>query len=405
MTFGRKLLLLGSLYVAQGLPYGFFTVALPVLLREQGMSLPLIGLAHLLSLPWALKLLWAPHVDAVHAPRLGRRRAMIVPLQLASCGVLAALALAATPGAMWPLAVAVLLINLCAATQDIATDGLAVEVLDVHERGLGNGLQVGGYRTGMILGGGLMLVVFDRAGWTAAFLAMSALLLAATVPILVHREPPRPAPVPAGALGTLGAALARPGFGRWLAVISTFKVGEWAASAMLKPYLADQKQSVGDIGVMLGFVGFGSALLGAVLGGLWTPGLGRRRALLAFGTLQTLALAAIAALVLAVPHPSVPMLYAISCVEHVTSAMATTALFTAMMDSCRSDHAGTDYTIQASAVVISGSAGALLSGVSAGAIGYGPHFLVSAGLSSVGVLAVLAYRPSDPSFALVGPRR
>jgi predicted MFS family arabinose efflux permease len=171
---------------------------------------------------------------------------------------------------------------------------------------------------------------------------------------------------------------------------------------MLKPYLADQKQSIGDIGAMLGYVGFGSALLGALIGGLWTPWLGRRRALLAFGTLQTLAIASIA---LAIQYPSVPMFYAISSVEHVTSAMATTALFTAMMDSCRLDHAGTDYSIQASAVVISGSAGALLSGVSAGAIGYGPHFLVSAGLSLLAVLFVLAYRPGDPSFALVGPRR
>ena len=47
-------MLLGSLYVAQGLPYGFFTQALPVLLRKQGMALPLIGLAQLLTLPWAL---------------------------------------------------------------------------------------------------------------------------------------------------------------------------------------------------------------------------------------------------------------------------------------------------------------------------------------------------------------
>jgi predicted MFS family arabinose efflux permease len=217
------------------------------------------------------------------------------------------------------------------------------------------------------------------------------------------------APLPArgrtGALATLGAALARPGLWRWLVVPSTFKVGEWAASAMLKPYLADQKQSLGDIGTMLGYVGFGSALLGALIGGLSTPWLGRRRALLAFGTLQTLAIAAIGLIVLAEPSPSVRMLYAISSVEHITSAMATTALFTAMMDGCRPDHAGTDYTIQASAVVISGSAGALLSGVSAAALGYSSHFLVSAGLSLIAVLVVLTYRPGDPSFALVGPRR
>ena len=46
---------------------------------------------------------------------------------------------------------ALFLTNLFAATQDIATDGLAVELLDEGERGYGNGVQVAGYRVGMIL--------------------------------------------------------------------------------------------------------------------------------------------------------------------------------------------------------------------------------------------------------------
>jgi MFS family permease len=58
------LTLLASLYLAQGLPYGFFTQALPVLMREQGASLTLIGATSLLYLPWVLKFLWAPAVDA-----------------------------------------------------------------------------------------------------------------------------------------------------------------------------------------------------------------------------------------------------------------------------------------------------------------------------------------------------
>ena len=69
----RKLLLLGSLYLAQGLPYGFFTQALPVLPRARGLSLEAIGLSSLLALPWALKFLWAPAVD-----RQGSRRGWIL---------------------------------------------------------------------------------------------------------------------------------------------------------------------------------------------------------------------------------------------------------------------------------------------------------------------------------------
>ena len=56
----RLLLLLTALYLAQGLPYVFFTQALPVLMREAGYSLTKIAAASLLFLPWALKFLWAP---------------------------------------------------------------------------------------------------------------------------------------------------------------------------------------------------------------------------------------------------------------------------------------------------------------------------------------------------------
>ena len=396
MTTRYKLLLLGSLYLAQGLPYGFFTQALPVLLREQGIALPLIGLANLLMLPWAIKFLWAPLVDAVHAPVRGRRRTVILPLQLASVLVLAVLALAATPEAVWPLAVGVLLVNLCAATQDIATDGLAVETLTTAERGLGNGLQVGAYRIGMIVGGGAMLWVFGRAGWTVAFLAMAGTLLVATLPILLHRETPVVATKPPTAL--LRDSFARPGFAAWVVVLATYKTGEWFATGMLRTFLHDAGQTLDQLGIMLGIVGFSAGLTGALVGGAATTRLGRRRALLLFGGLQTLA---IAALTLATHTPTVPVFYAVAIAEHFTSGMATAALFTAMMDFSRPASAGTDYTVQACIVVIATGGAMLLSGVSAEALGYGGHFIAAAGLSAIGTLAVALYRPRNLGFAFV----
>src|SRR5687767_2389040 len=79
--------LLGALYFSQGLPFGFFTQSLPVVLRQQGFSLGAIGLSSLLALPWALKFLWAPAID-----RIGTRRSWILPLQLGSVVVLLVLA-------------------------------------------------------------------------------------------------------------------------------------------------------------------------------------------------------------------------------------------------------------------------------------------------------------------------
>ena len=63
--------LLGALYFAQGLPFGFFTQALPVMLRQAGVSLEGIGLTSLLALPWALKFLIAPRLDSTSSRRRG----------------------------------------------------------------------------------------------------------------------------------------------------------------------------------------------------------------------------------------------------------------------------------------------------------------------------------------------
>ena len=51
------------------------------------------------------------------------------------------------------------------AAGDIPAD---VRILRHDERGPGNGIQVGGYYLGQIVGGGLMLIAFHRYGWTAA---------------------------------------------------------------------------------------------------------------------------------------------------------------------------------------------------------------------------------------------
>ena len=186
----HKLLLLLSLYLSQGLPYGFFTQALPVLLRKQNISLEAIGLSSLLALPWALKFLWAPYVDRYSYRKLGHRRSWIVPLQIAAIIIVLIIGLKGRENqGINILLVGVFLTNLIAATQDIATDGLAVELLQSNERGFANGLQVAGYRLGMIIGGGVLLILHTYLGWSGIFYSMAAILLLATLPILLFKDP------------------------------------------------------------------------------------------------------------------------------------------------------------------------------------------------------------------------
>ena len=79
--------LLFSLYWAQGLPVGFMTHALPVILRAQGVSLTHIGGFGLLMLPWSIKVFWAPLVDRYGSTK-GHYRSWIIPAQLLSVIVL-----------------------------------------------------------------------------------------------------------------------------------------------------------------------------------------------------------------------------------------------------------------------------------------------------------------------------
>lgn len=384
----RRFTLLGSLYFAQGLPFGFFTQALPVILRSQHYSLGEIGLTSLLAAPWALKFVWAPVVDRRWWPRVGRRRSWILPMQLAGVLVLGILAIAGAESLVMLMASMVVL-NVIAATQDIATDGMAVDILPAGERGFANGLQVAGYRVGMIVGGGVLLGLHDILGYRGTFAAMALLTLLSSVPVVATREAP---PVISDA-GPPSHFIRRPGAWRLLALIVVYKAGEAFATGMLRPFLVDAHLTLSDVGWLLGTVGFVAGMLGALVGGALMTRVGRRRALVGFGIGQVITVAGYAYLALGVP--SFLELGVWCGFEHFASGMATAALFTCMMDWSNAETGGTDYTVQASAVVVATGLAATVSGFSAGAFGYAVHFGIAAVLCAVAVVVAGVLFPRE----------
>ncbi|AXQ29847.1 MFS transporter [Solimonas sp. K1W22B-7] len=381
-----KLLLLGSLYLAQGLPYGFFTQALPVLMREAGLSLKAISATSLLFLPWALKFLWAPLVD-----RTGTRRQWILPLQLSAAlgaGVLAFVDIGNSFGAIFA---ALLLFNLLAAMQDVATDGLAVRLLSEQERGLGNGLQVGAYRLGMVLGGGWLLWVFAKSGWQTMFLAMSGLLLLTCLPVLFLRgdvaESHASRPPLRRLLSGWAWRLRQPGLLAFIGLICAYKFGDSMVSSLIGPFLKDYGLSKEEIALLKGTLGSVAGLAGAALGGWTAWRLGRRAALLGCGLLQTLSL--LPYLVVALGWGGKQWIWAGCLGEHLLGGMATVALFTLMMDASDPDHAGTDYTLLACAVVIGTGLASFTGAAIADAAGYAPMMVTGLLLSAAGCITLV----------------
>lgn len=354
-----------------------------------------MGLLAGLAAPWMFKFLWAPVVDRWWSPRFGRRRSWIVPLQ--ALLVLACLAAAAVHDQVWLLLGLVFVMNLLAATQDVAVDGLAVDLLGKDDLGPGNAVQVVGYKLGMILGGGVLVWASASLalGWGALFSGMAAVTAMVLGVSLAWREPPPPpeAEAPPGSMGqvlqALKAALAAPGGGALILFVGTYRLGEACIDAMYKPFLVDAKVSLEDYGLWVGTYGAVATVAGSLLGGWLAMRFALPRVLGWALVLRCLPLGAWAALALRFEagHVQLPAsaLVANVIVEHLASGVLTTAMFAFMMSCVDRRIGASHYTLLASVEVIGKMTGAL-SGVLADRIGYG-------GLFVGGTLVSLALAP------------
>lgn len=402
----QQLALLSGLYVAQGLPYGFFSLAMPVLMRRAGWSLTDIGLLQFLALPWAIKFLWAPALD-----HRGTRRGWLLFFQTAACAIALLMSqLDVHPGNM-ALFVAVFLFNLIAASQDIVTDGLAVRLLDSHERGLANGIQVGAYRFGMILGGGLLLWVFAQTSWRVMFLCMAGLLAITILPVLTLKASQCEHPDSAEATAAAHRQAHQPGGMRlamvWLkramspgmltfsGLIFCFRFGDQLLNSLVPPFLIDRGMGAADIALMKGTVGSATSLLGASIGAWLTYRTGRRNAMLFSGLAQAAGFGLYITAALGIGGVSV--LWAATILEGIVGTMATVALFTLMMDASDPEHAGTDYTLLASVVVVVGSLGNVIGGRMGDALGYVSTFSIATALAILGCLFVVWWLDRHPT--------
>ena len=128
------------LYVAQGFPFGLVTVALPAFLLERGTSAAAVGgFVGAAMLPWTFKWLAGPMMDRFTYLAMGRRRPWVLVAQLGLA--LTGLAFAFFPDGLDNLVTLTALcfvLNCFGAAQDVAVDGMAMDVLPEDEHGRAN---------------------------------------------------------------------------------------------------------------------------------------------------------------------------------------------------------------------------------------------------------------------------
>lgn len=284
---------IGGVYVAQSVLGGLTWTGLPGVLRAQDLPLDRIGLLSLIVLPWALKFLWAPAVERYRLPPAGRdRSANIVAVGL---GVITAVLVAVGmvgPVPLMPVLMLLLVAASATATVDIACDGYAVAALSQTRYGWGNAAQVGGAYLGSAIGGGVFLILVDRAGWAAGTWTMAAVIVAISLPFILMTRRADVAERPH--VPSLRAALARPEVRSGLWIAALYVVAQKTAMGMFGPFFIDAGYSLSQLGLISGAGSLTLGFLGAMLGGGVVRRFGSRRVLLGAVLLQSAMLGVVA---------------------------------------------------------------------------------------------------------------
>ncbi len=231
---------------ASGLPLALTGLALQAWLTMDGLDMARIGFLTLIGIPYTFKFLWAPLMDRVDLPLLGRRRGWVVFTQALLAVALFALA-DISPLVALPLFAALGVgVAFISASQDIVVDAYRVDLLPARERGIGASLFVMGYRIAMILSGGVALIWTDAVSgvgmsWPAVYRLMAAIMagLAVVSAIALPRlaQPPARvhdasrAPVRQDLIGFLAVLVAVA-----VGVVLTQRLGGPVAGWLLSPW-------------------------------------------------------------------------------------------------------------------------------------------------------------------------
>jgi PAT family beta-lactamase induction signal transducer AmpG len=386
VTKRKVLFWIAVLYFAEGLPFGIAYDVWPAFFRVHGVSLREIGLMSLLSLPWTLKLLWAPLVD-----RFGSRQNWIT----ACLFVLGATTLALVPQdasdpswLMWGL---LLLFTTASATQDIAIDAYAVDVSTPETVGDINGMRVSAARTAYMVGGGGFLILAKYTGWSLIWVALAVIFFALAVVAFVSPRVPLDETARRDAILPVLRWILRPKMVPVVLFVLLFKLGDSTLGRMVKPFWVDRGYSLDEIGAISVTLGTILTILGALTGGWIVGRIGIFKSLLWLGLAQlvsNLGYVIIAAVTL--PRESI---YVASIIESYTQGLGTAAFLSFLMNLCDKEHAATQYAILSALFALTRDVAGAFTGIGVEEFGYAAFFAATTALALPGLSLLPFLRP------------
>lgn len=403
-----RLFTLFILHVGQGMPIGLLWFAVPAWMAVRGASPADIGtVAAFTALPWSLKLANGFIMDRYTYLPMGRRRAWLFGAQAATVVFLLAAAHADPgPGDIAVLAALGFAVNLATAFQDVAVDGLAVDIMAEDERARGAGMMFGGQALGIAGASALAGTVIEGYGAPAAFLAIAApmLLLGAYVAALRERAGERLMPWTRGRasarsraaqltawrplLRATVIALTSPVSLLWVPVL--FARGLfYGVMVAVTPLIGASEvgYNTAQIASLTGAAGLIGGLVGMTLGGWLGDRFGAKRTTVFWLAVQ---LAAIAAMLLVRGMWSDPALFTAFVIGwFALDIMLTVSSVPIAMRLCEPGIAATQFTVYMALGNLGITAGAWVVGQAGWLGGLGEVFLVVAIVVAIALLVML----------------
>jgi len=290
-----------ALYLAQGLPNGLLAVALPAWLVAQGKGTAEISIFLTIAwLPWSFKLIAGPIMDRFSFLPMGRRRPWVLGGQISL--LISFMLMATIPDPVnniLALAWAGFLVNLCASFQDVAVDGLAIDLLPTDQQARANGFMWGSKAIGGAVAAAIGSIVLSAYGFSVAILIVAGFLgLIIIFPLFLRERPgERLLPWTSGKASALGKKLQLTSWGSiarslfkavslpmsLLATICFFVL--WIGEGIL--YVIMPVLTVGDLGwldtdysQLMALSRLTSGILGMIVGATVIDRLGHTRSIL-----------------------------------------------------------------------------------------------------------------------------
>ena len=366
-------------------------------MRDIGVDIRVVGLITLAQAPWAFKVIWSPLMDRYVPPLWGRRRGWMAVTQIALCilGLMLA-GVGERPEAVWVVGALAFAIAIASASQDIAIDAYAVEVLHKEEQGPAVGTRLAFYRAAMVVSGGAAITLAARIGWPA----VNALLALIYVPILflTWRSPdPDVQPTPPQSLRDavwlpLVGVLRRPRALEILLFVVLYKFSDQMTQSLTRPFLVDMGYSADHRGIALATVSVVATIAGAVIGGMVTTLAGLGHSLWIFGVLQIFSNAGYFLLAL-LDSPNNAAMYGATSFELFTSGLGTGAFGVLLMRLTEKRFSATQYALFSSLFALPRVVAGPLTGFLVAAIGWPAFFLSTIALGIPGLLMLARFVP------------